>query len=163
MDRHKFIRQLTDYMESHKQQFFRYVCYHVGSAADAEDILHDVYLRMAEGYDASCPVGNMPGYVYRSLFNACVSNARSVRCLSLDSPEVERLISEPSASFEDEFLRVSIMLSGLPETCSEVIRLRIYGSMTFDNIAEVLGVSAATAKRRYYQGLELLRLKYDVL
>lgn len=55
------------------------------------------------------------------------------------------------------------MLSGLPETCSEVIRLRIYGSMTFDNIAEVLGVSAATAKRRYYQGLELLRLKYDVL
>ncbi|WP_289746408.1 RNA polymerase sigma factor [Paramuribaculum intestinale] len=163
MDRHKFIRQLTDYMESHKQQLFCYVCYHVGSAADAEDILHDVYLRMAEGYDGSCPVGNMPGYVYRSLFNACVSNARSVRCLSLDSPEVERLISEPSACFEDEFLRVSIMLSGLPETCSEVIRLRIYGSMTFDNIAEVLGVSAATAKRRYYQGLELLRLKYDVL
>ncbi len=123
MDRHKFIRQLTDYMESHKQQLFRYVCYHVGSAADAEDILHDVYLRMAEGYDASCPVSNMPGYVYRSLFNACVSNARSVRCLSLDSPEVERLISEPSACFEDEFQRVSIMLSGLPETCSEVIDL----------------------------------------
>ena len=65
MDRHKFIRQLTDYMESHKQQLFCYVCYHVGGAADAEDILHDVYLRMAEGYDASCPVGNMPGYVYR--------------------------------------------------------------------------------------------------
>ncbi|MDE5921285.1 MAG: hypothetical protein K2G82_06715, partial [Paramuribaculum sp.] len=62
MDRQEFIRHLTDYMESHKQQLFRYVCYRVGDSADAEDILHDVYLRMIEGFGSTRAIDNMSAY-----------------------------------------------------------------------------------------------------
>lgn len=163
MDRQEFIRHLTDYMESHKQQLFRYVCYRVGDSADAEDILHDVYLRMIEGFGSTRTIDNMSAYVYRSLFHACVSARRDVQRLPLDSSEVVGLQAEAPSTFEDEFARIDAILACLPDTLAEVIRLRIHASMTFDNIAEALGVSAATAKRRYYQGLEILRLKYDVL
>lgn len=53
MDCKEFTRRLTEFMELHKQQLFRYACYRVGDPADAEDILHDIYLRMIENFDPS--------------------------------------------------------------------------------------------------------------
>ena len=48
-------------------------------------------------------------------------------------------------------------LSMLSPGESEVIRLKHFAQMTFEEIAERLGISANTAKTRYYRGLERLR------
>ena len=160
-------------MELHKQQLFRHAGYRVGDQADAEDILHDIYLRMIENFDPSRPIGNLGAYVYSSLFHACVSARRDVRRmslhppdvprLSLDSPEVTELDAAPPATFEEEYARLTAILSHLPDNLAEVIRLKIFASMTFESIAEALDVSSTTAKRRYNHALELLRSKYHSL
>ena len=46
MSQKEFIRRITELMERHKQELFRYACYRVASVEDAEDILQDVYLRI---------------------------------------------------------------------------------------------------------------------
>lgn len=163
MDCKEFTRRLTEFMELHKQQLFRYACYRLGDPADAEDILQDIYLRMIDRYDPAKPIGNIGAYVYRSLFHACVSARHDVSRIPLDSPEVTELDAASPAAFEEEYARLTAIISNLPDNLAEVIRLKIFASMTFDDIASSLDVSSTTAKRRYYQALELLRSKYHSL
>ncbi len=69
---------------------------------------------------------------------------------------------EPT-SFEDEAERIRQLIENMPEKSREIVRLKTYASMTFDAIADVMRISPTTAKRRYYEGLEYLRSKYDDL
>lgn len=155
----EFTNRLTAYMMSNRQQLFCYACYRVGCAAEAEDILQNVYLRMLECFDSDKPLNNMAAYVYRSLANACATRCCAQRFVPLDSSEVEALYETPPDNFDDEYIRIERLLSILPEDCREVIRLKLHASLPFDDIAVTLGISSSAAKRRYYYGLETLRSK----
>lgn len=161
MTRTEFINRLTDAMESHKQRLFRYACYRTGSVAEAEDILQDVYLRLLERQGDVEKVANLPAYIFRALVNACASRAVAPRYVELASPEVPEMEAEPD-TFEEEAERIAALVAMMPDESREVIRLKIYAGLTFDEVAETLGVSPSTAKRRYYAGLESLRQKYNL-
>ncbi len=156
MDRKRYIHMVTQWMEEHKQSLFRYACYHVGNTTDAEDILQDIYLRMLEKSADTSTITNLQAYVYRALINACLSHRRQVGHIPLSSDY------EPT-SFEDEAERIRQLIENMPEKSREIVRLKTYASMTFDAIADVMRISPTTAKRRYYEGLEYLRSKYDDL
>ncbi|MDE5687927.1 MAG: RNA polymerase sigma factor [Paramuribaculum sp.] len=153
-----FIRNLTDYMEARKQSLFRYVCYRIGNPADAEDLLQEVYLQIADAPERK--VENLAAYVYRTLSNACSTYIKMRReCqVALDCEEVMAL-SDETSDFEEEYRRIDRLLSSIPSEQSEVIRLKIHAQMTFDEVAQAASITASTAKRRYYNGLELLRQK----
>lgn len=153
-----YIDRLTEWMEEHKQMLFRYACYRVGDEADAEDILQDVYLRMIEKGDGGVLVGNLQAYVFRTLVNACSSHLRQFRHQPLDNDDLPDMSCDPE-NFGEEAGRITALLELMPEQSREVMRLKIYASMTFDAVAEVLQISPTTAKRRYYEGLEYLRLR----
>ena len=162
MKQAKFIHRLTRVMESHKQRLFLYACYRLGSVAEAEDVLQDVYLRLLERQTEVEKVENLSAYIFRTLVNTCSSRAVSPRFVELSSQELSDIGSEPE-SFEEEAERITLLLALLPEEMREVIRLKIYGGLTFEEVGSTLGLSASTAKRRYYEGLELLRNKYNLL
>ena len=52
---------------------------------------------------------------------------------------------------------VQSVLVGLPAEQQEVVTLKIWGELTFAEIAEVLGIPANTAASRYRLALETLR------
>ena len=55
-------------------------------------------------------------------------------------------------------------MSRLPDTYREVITLKMWGGLTFAEIADTLGIPANTAASRYRYGLaELRRLTKEVL
>lgn len=160
MSQKEFTRRITELMERHKQELFRYACYRVASVEDAEDILQDVYLRILERGSAVARVENLHAYTFRVLVNACNSHALSPGFMPLTCSEVSGLSEQPK-SFEEEAPRIAALVDAMPEHTREVVRLRIFASMTFCDIAATLGISATTAKRRYYEGLEFLRLKLN--
>lgn len=159
MTQKEFINRLTAYMMHNRQHLFCYACYRVGCAADAEDILQNVYLRMLESFDLGVRVDNIAAYVYRAVANACVSHCDCRRFVSLDSPEIKTLCETPPVNLDEEYARINRLLTLLPDDCREVIRLKIHASLTFKEIADTLDISPSAAKRRYYLGLETLRLK----
>jgi RNA polymerase sigma-70 factor (ECF subfamily) len=160
MSQKEFTRRITELMEKHKQELFRYACYRVANVEDAEDILQDVYLRMLERGSEAAKVENLHAYVFRALVNACNSHALSPDFIPLTCAEVLD-ISEQPQSFEDEATRIAALVDAMPEHTREAVRLKIFASMTFCDIAATLGFSETTAKRRYYEGLEYLRLKLN--
>lgn len=156
----EFTRRLTDLMEKHKQSLFRYACYRLASTEDAEDILQDVYLRLLERGGEAAKVENLHAYVFRTLVNACSSHLQSPECVPLTGPEAANICEAPQ-TFEEEAPRIAALIESMPEHTREVIRLKIFASMTFSDVAATLGISATTAKRRYYEGLDYLRLKFN--
>jgi RNA polymerase sigma factor (sigma-70 family) len=56
---------------------------------------------------------------------------------------------------------VTAALIAMSSPQREVIVMHLWGDMTFESIAEVIGVSRATAHRAFTSGLETLRAKFS--
>ena len=54
-------------------------------------------------------------------------------------------------------------LESLPIAEREVIVLRVWSALSFDEIAELIGASTSTAQRRYEHGLKLLRENWSLV
>ncbi|MBD5308715.1 MAG: sigma-70 family RNA polymerase sigma factor [Bacteroides sp.] len=162
MGRKQYIKQITAIMEKHKQSLFRYACSRMGNAEDAEDILQDVYLRMLEKSGDGKEIDNLEAYIFRTVVNTCNARISPVIQTDLSGQEVAQL-TEETADLEEEAQRITRLIGSMPAASREVVRLRIYASLTFDGIASTLNISTTTAKRRYYEGLEYLRLKLKAL
>ena len=62
---------------------------------------------------------------------------------------------------DDEIRQLQVALAKIPFKFREVITLKIWGELTFAEIADSLGLSPNTVASRYRYGLEKLRLILD--
>lgn len=163
MNRKGYIKLLTETMESQKQRLFRYACYRVCSQEDAEDILQNVYLNLLEHSDCRAHPDNLRSYMFRSVVNACSDHIKRASTTSRISPLDTLEIAEEPSNFEEEAVMINRLLENMPEYLRDYVRLRIYAEMTFDEVAATMRVSSTTAKRRFYEGIEYLRDKINML
>ena len=61
---------------------------------------------------------------------------------------------------EEEFRRIERLLSLLPESQTEVIRLHIHAGLKFTEIAELLEEPVTTIKSRFASGIEKLKQQF---
>ena len=137
---------------------FRYACYRLGSVAETEDAIQDLYVRLSKQSSRLAEIDDLQGYVYRSLSNSCASRLRS-RHQFVPSELLNTLSSDDltPTDFDEEFRLIERLMAQLPEEQSEVIRLRIYGSRQFDEIASICDIPLTTAKSRFRYGIDKLR------
>ena len=150
--------RLAQLMQSERDNLFRYACYRLGSAAEAEDTLQDLYLRLSKHPSRIADIDELQDYVFRSLSNSCISRLRSRRKFtSIDT--LDTLSSDDLApkDFEQEFRLIERLMTLLPDEQSEVIRLRIYGERKFSEIATICDIPLTTAKSRFRYGIDKLR------
>ena len=154
----KQLTRLTEIMQTERDHLFQYACYRLGSAAEAEDVVQDLYLRLWKQGARLAEIEDLKGYIYRSLTNICTSALRSRR--QFVTPEtLDTLSSDDLApkDFEQEFRLIERLMALLPDEQSEVIRLRIYGGRQFDEIASICNIPLTTAKSRFRYGIDKLR------
>ncbi|MBQ2247823.1 MAG: RNA polymerase sigma factor, partial [Tidjanibacter sp.] len=75
----KQLTRLAELMQSERDHLFRYACYRLGSAVEADDVVQDLYLRLSKQGARLAEIEDLKGYVYRSLTNSCTSALRSRR------------------------------------------------------------------------------------
>lgn len=152
------IEQLAEWIDEWQEQLFRYAFFRVGDRSDAEDVVQDAFLKIAS--TATTP-SNPKAYLFRIVANGCVDILRHKSRLK---PLEERMTS-PSHSDEwearEEFRRIEQLLSQLPDSQAEVIRLHIHGSLKFTEIAELLEQPVTTIKSRFASGIEKLKTYYS--
>ncbi len=154
------LTRMTEIMEREKNNLYRYACYRLGNADEAEDVLQDLYLAMHDKIRSLQKAEHMGNYIFRSLSNACTSRLRNRgRRRFVDETALNGLPADTEApdGFEHEFIRIDRMLNLLPAEQSETIRLRIHGGRSFAEIAAITDVPVATAKSRYRYGIAKLR------
>lgn len=134
----------------------------LGEQAEAEDVVHDVFVSFAKsvghfrltgslrGYLATC-VGNLARDRIRArIRRADVQTLETSRVLDSDNPAQRAVEAE-----ELEELRQALRL--IPYEQREAVLLHLRGGLTFRDIAKRQGVSIGTLHGRYRYGLNKLR------
>src|SRR5437763_3437677 len=125
----------------------------------AEDLVQDAFVRLAQ---QSPPPERVLPWLYRVVRNQALADFRS----NSRRRKREERASAPVAWFtavEDRLdaREATRLLAEMSLEQREVIVARLWGGLTFDEVAQLVGCSLPTAHRRYQTGLAALRERLD--
>lgn len=147
------------WLEDQAPKFLLFARQQARCESDAQDLVQEALTEAAQRHgDGGAPP---PALVYATIRRRAIDLARSQDRRA----EREAVAMEPApeawfdTSLEDREMRQLIQetMSRLPDIYREVITLKLWGDLTFAEIAEALGIPANTAASRYRYGLEELR------
>ena len=146
----------------YERPLFGFVRAHVRDQAEAEDVLHEAFIAVLR--ERRRDIRSFRAWIYEVTRNLCLNRARSSKRAARAVAEIATI--EPEESSVEHVIdaqRRAVVLeravSRLPETFAEVYRLRAAG-MSYDEVAEMLGVPVGTVKSRMHE--MVLRLKEEV-
>ena len=136
----------------HSDRVFRAACRVTGSAADAEDVLQTVFLRLARGAESPSALENPKGYFARAAINASLDLLRSrkrSRAVAFDDLETGAVVAlaapkNPEAGHEDRELRnlIRAAVSRLGANAAQMFTLRYFEGYDNGEIARIMSTSA---------------------
>jgi RNA polymerase sigma-70 factor (ECF subfamily) len=124
-----------------------------------EDLVQDAFVKLAQ---QSPPPAKVLPWLYRVVRNGALCSYRAAARRRRREGES----STPEAWFAPVADRLDAQdaarhLAALPLELREVIVARLWGGLTFEEIAQLVGCSLPTAHRRYHTGLIELRERLD--
>jgi RNA polymerase sigma-70 factor (ECF subfamily) len=134
----------------------------LNNTAEAEDVVHDVFVSFAQAAGDFRLRGSLSGYLATSVVNR-VRDCQRRRRRQARSPNsrVEPVRRPPSPEemviFTEQAGRLSQAVAQLPEEQREVVLLRLTAGLRFREIAQLQQVSLNTVQGRYRYGLDKLR------
>jgi RNA polymerase sigma-70 factor, ECF subfamily len=126
--------------------------------ADAEDVVQEAFVRFwRDPHRAADPVAYLYACVKHCALDWQRGRARRARREQAAArPETEPLFAGPAEQAERR-AAIAAALGTLPAEQREVLVLKVWGGLSFPQIAGALGVSANTAASRYRYALAKLR------
>jgi RNA polymerase sigma-70 factor (ECF subfamily) len=148
--------------DSHAQALFAYLLNFTRNEQDTRDTLQEVFVKLAKNPNALQDAQDQRAFLIRLCRNAAIDLMR--RRAARDRNE-ERFGNEQLAIFaqsndpdEEAFRkRLTQALGELPADQREVVHLKLWEGLTFEQIAVLLEIPANTAASRYRYGLDKLR------
>jgi len=141
--------------DRHAAGLYRYALMLVGDTGSAADVVQQVFLALWRRR-RSGGVGHEVHYLSRAVRNECFSLLRRRRReVTGDHPLVEPVGGRPENP--EERAVVNEALRSLPPEQREVVHLKVFEGMTFQEIADVSGESINTIASRYRYAMDKLR------
>jgi RNA polymerase sigma-70 factor (ECF subfamily) len=126
----------------------------------AEDVVQQVFLKLLSNPALPLPIDARP-YLFRAVRNTSLNVQRST---TRDAAHRESLQFFTAPNGLSHLVpEMEAALDDLPDEQRQVVILRIWGELTLDATAEVLGVPANTAASRYRYALAKLRDRLGAL
>lgn len=151
-------------IERYQGPLVRYAFRRLGNIQDAEDAVQEVFVRGYVQMQGGRRVSDALAYLYRMAANVCTDVLRRRKRARWRPQRAE---TEPTAdggrSVADEALkqesvqRIERLVARLPRRQAEVVRLRVWDGLRFEEIAQVFGCPVSTIKSRFHYALVKLR------
>lgn len=136
----------------------RFIRARVCDDATADDILHDVFLKIHKRIGQLEDSSKVQAWIFLVARNAVIDHYRT-RKETVELPQT--LVAEPSAddALEVEELRRAFrrMIEALPEPYREAIVLNEFEGLSLQEVADRLGISLSGAKSRVQRGRQQLK------
>ena len=129
---------------------------------DPADVVQSAFIKLIE--EPNVPE-SVQSWLYRVVRNQAISMSRS-ESRRRDRETTWQHLSENW--FEDQpgsrldGAAATAALKEISEQSREVVVAHLWGELTFEQIAQVIGISSSTAHRRYLEGIKQLRNKLGV-
>ena len=148
----------------HSGRVYRLAYRLTGNRQDAEDLTQDVFVRVFRSLETFEP-GNFAGWLHRITTNLFLDRARRASRIRMDGfaegAENQILGSEilPEEAVHDAGFDPDIegALASLPEKFRVAVVLCDVEGLSYDEIADVLGVKVGTVRSRIHRGRTQLR------
>ena len=132
------------------------------NADDAEDVVQETFLRLVRRAQWEGKPDNPVAWLFTAVRNEAIDRQRKAKRrqkheLQMASERPIWFETPPDASLRSAELLE--FLDTLPMEQREIVIARIWGGLTFDEIAALTGDSRTTVHRRYGEALEILREK----
>jgi RNA polymerase sigma-70 factor (ECF subfamily) len=144
------VRQLY---EQHGRALLAYASALLRDPSAAEDVLHQVFLKLLGGRAAIN--GEPRAYLFRSVRNGALNHIRG-QSREVELDDAVLWLESPGASRET-VLALQSALERLPREQREVVVLHVWGQLTFEETAAVVGTPPNTAASRYRYGIAKLK------
>jgi RNA polymerase sigma-70 factor, ECF subfamily len=153
--------QLAELYARHGAGVFRHALWVLRSAADAEDVVQAVFVKLAT-MGAELLGVRQPGTYLAAMVHREATAASRRRAREADLPlEDAALVSDSGeARLEPERVALRGALGRLDAVQREAVYLRVYAGLTFREIGRATGVPTFTAASRYR--LAIARLRRDL-
>ena len=157
-----------DWLARNGNRLFLFARQQTRSEADAHDVFQDACLRLwksgitdtdSEGKEEPSLAAAFT-QIRRSAIDQARKNIRRANReqRAIDFGEAETFtMFEDSTEGDERAQELERAIAGLPDYYREVVMLKIWGDLTFDQIAETLDIPMNTAASRYRYALQKLR------
>jgi RNA polymerase sigma factor (sigma-70 family) len=153
-----------DIVEKHSARVYRLAYRLTGNGHDAEDLTQEVFVRVFRSLHTYTP-GTFEGWLHRITTNLFLDSARRksrIRFDALPEDADNRLPSRtdgPDAAYLDQTFDADIeaaLASLSPDFRAAVVLCDVEG-LTYEEIADVLGLKLGTVRSRIHRGRAMLR------
>jgi RNA polymerase sigma factor (sigma-70 family) len=156
--------ELAGLVDRYSDRLFTYACRRLGDFHEAEDVVQEVFLRILEGRARQRSVENVGAYLFRMVTNACIDRQRLLRRRGTQAPQEATDEAQPSSgdpaqllALVEETRRIEETLRALPPVQAEAVRLRVFGELSLEEIAQIEGCSVNTVSSRLRYAFARLR------
>lgn len=152
---------LAQLYDDHAQALFAFLLTFTRSQQDTQDVLQEVFLKIARRPDLLHTVRDTRGFLLRLSHNLAVD---LIRRDVAGKTRAHRVSSEtttlfaPSPDPDEAAFRNALAeaMEELPSDQRSVVHLRLWEARTFEEIAEILDIPQNTAASRYRYGIDKL-------
>jgi RNA polymerase sigma-70 factor (ECF subfamily) len=148
--------------DEHVQPLFAFLLNFTRDEADTRDLLQEIFVKLAREPKLLDGVREERAFLIRLAHNAAIDliRRRGTRERTKENFAAETIsIFAPASDPDEKVFRdeLAIALGELPEEQRAVVHLKLWGGLTFEEIADALEISPNTAASRYRYGLDKLR------
>jgi RNA polymerase sigma-70 factor (ECF subfamily) len=148
--------------DGHAQPLYAFLLNFTRDEQDTRDVLQEIFVKLAREPKLLDGVREERAFLIRLAHNAAIDlmRRRGTRERTKENFAIEIFSPFAKASDPDENIfraELADALAGLPEEQRAVVHLKLWGELTFEEIATALEISPNTAASRYRYGLDKLR------
>jgi RNA polymerase sigma-70 factor (ECF subfamily) len=137
-----------------EKPIYNFIVRMIGDREEAMDLCQETFMKAYRELDTLKDLERFSAWLYRIAHNTCFSKLRKDHGKTFVELEPETRASKTPI---ENRLAVEKALQHLPEDQREVVVLKVFQSLKFEEIAAVQGAPVSTVKSRLYMGFEKLR------
>jgi RNA polymerase sigma-70 factor (ECF subfamily) len=138
-----------------EKPIYNFILRMIGDRDEAMDLCQDSFMKAYRELGTLKDRDRFSSWLYRIAHNTCFSKLRKDQGKTFVELAPETRASKPSV---ENRLAVEKALQQLPEDQREVVVLKVYQDLKFEEIAAIQDAPVSTVKSRLYMGFEKLRL-----
>lgn len=150
---------------AHYTALFRYAFTMLNNDALAEEMVHQVFLKLLERNQPLVLRSSLKSYLYRAVHNECLNFIKHEKVKQVHIEKTEQSISyhteTPAGSLQYKELTAQLhrAVNELPEQCRTIFQMSRFEELKYAEIALELGISVKTVENQIGKALKKLRLQ----
>ncbi len=156
------LRAFDTLYERYERHLFGFIRKHLVDTHEAEDVLHETFMAILRDRAGARAARSLRAWIFQVARNLCLNRQRSARrasqALETEARTPEETNPGPERALEHHQTQHALRnaVARLPVELGELYSLRTQG-MSYQEMAEVLGIPLGTVKSRMHQLVDQLR------